>query len=135
MNMPKPEKTWVIAEINGVCNWKKNFTYRYGKLNRCDKRAIWKPFLGRKITNTCWPAAEKKKIHQLGDLLKLILNFETNLCVLASTIYDSCLSTIPNLFQRVKIKSVKKMYAQNCLSRKSNKFFFFKMSKSKVDRQ
>ena len=107
---------------------KKNFTYRYGKLNRCDKRAIWKPFLGRKITNTCWPAAGKKKIHQLGDLLKLILNFETNLCVLASTIYDSCLSTIPNLFQRVK--SVKKIMLK-IVYLENQSFFFSKMLKSK----
>ena len=87
--------------------------------------------MGRKITNTCWPTAGKKKIHQLGDLLKLLMLKLISVFILASTIYESFLSTIGNLFQRVKIESEKKII-NKIISRENQSFFFLKMTLLKI---
>ena len=68
-----------------------------------------KTLFGEKNNKHMLASSGKEKIHQLGDLLKLLMLKLISVFILASTIYESFLSTIGNLFQRVKIESEKKL--------------------------
>ena len=65
-----------------------------------------KTLFGEKNNKHMLASSGKEKNTPARWFAEININFETNLSVLVSTIYESCLSPIPNLFQKVPQKYI-----------------------------